>query len=331
MLPQFSHKTILICPLNWGLGHAARMVPVVKYYLYSGNRVILAADGNALNFLKHYFPDLEHILLPDVKIKYRKNIVLGIIFSLPEFFKQVKKENKCLTEIIKHKQIDVVISDNRYGLYSKDAECYIVTHQLNIPIPVLGMIANKIIHHYVQKFKQCLVPDVKDVNSLSGKLSRINNKRIHAIYVGILSRFSGPLKFNIERSVDILFLISGPEPQRTEFEKIACKIAERLNKKIVIVRGIVNNEPVFESHNLCLYNHLTDKVLQQILSDAKLVVSRSGYSSLMDYEVLNMQNVLLVPTPGQPEQLYLAKYLYQKGKYNFVYQHKLYNYFCPTE
>lgn len=329
MLPEIRNKRVLICPLNWGLGHATRCVPLVKHYLGLGNTILLAADGNAMSYLKKYFPKLEHIVLPDVNIKYNKNMVLGIMFMLPKLLIQINKENKLLSKTIKDKHIDVVFSDNRYGLYNTETDCYIITHQLNIQVPIFGVIANRIIRKYVKKFNRCLIPDMQGENSLTGKLSQTGKYNVNISYIGFLSRFNKPLQVLPDKNIDLLFILSGPEPHRSKFEKIAKDIAHSKKYNVVIVRGITTIDYKYESEHLCLYNHLNDDELLNKFASSKLIISRSGYSSIMDYEILKISNVLLVPTPNQPEQEYLAEYLSEKNKFKFIEQHNLYHYFCP--
>lgn len=173
MLP----KKILICPLNWGLGHATRCVPVINSFLKQGAEVFLASDGVALEFLKKEFPLLTVFQLPEYNVQYQQsgNMTIGILLQSPKIFMAISKERKAIEKIIQENNIDVVVSDNRYGCYSKKIKSVFITHQLFIQTPValgfLKPLINYINNHYIKKYSAVWVPDVASENNLSGKLS----------------------------------------------------------------------------------------------------------------------------------------------------------------
>ena len=314
-------KNILICPLDWGLGHATRCVPVIQEFLNSGVNVIIAADKRPLAFLKKEFPSLTFITFQGYEITYPEKGIMAVkmLFSLPRIFRGIRRERKFLQKIITEYNIDVVISDNRYGLWNKSVKCVFITHQLTVRISgwlkfleYLTTILNK---HFIKKYDECWVPDLQGRNNLSGELSA-KHKEFHNVhFVGLLSRFRNYQEINSDHNIkyDIIFILSGPEPQRTVFENI---IFEQLKKnnhfKAIIVRGITESTEERQlSENIRIINHLETDKLAQAISESALVICRPGYSSIMDLVTLG-KNAVFVPTPGQTEQEYLSKYFRSK-------------------
>ncbi len=309
-------KNILVCPLDWGLGHATRCVPVIQEFLNLGVNVIIAADKRPLAFLKKEFPALTFITFPGYDITYPEKGIMAVkmLFSLPRIFRGIRKEKKFLQKIITEYNIDVVISDNRYGLWNKSVKCIFITHQLSVQIPgwlkFFEYFAMQLNKHYIKKYDECWVPDLQGRNNLSGELSA-KHKDFHNVYfIGLLSRFRNYRnKFNDNKiKYDIIFILSGPEPQRTVFENIVLEQLKKNNHlKAIIVRGITEStEEKYINENIKIVNHLkTDQLAQAILESA-LVICRPGYSSIMDLITLG-RNAVFVPTPGQTEQEYLSK------------------------
>lgn len=306
----------MVCPLDWGLGHAARCVPIINALTDLGHEVIIAADKAPLGFLKNTFPNLQSISLPGYIIRYTSNRYLSfkMFLQLPGFLKSIKKEHQLLQTIIDEHQIDLVISDNRYGLWTKKIPTVFITHQLFIQAPFGKRWLNKINHLFIQKFNECWVPDNEKPANLSGKLA--HTKKLHAFpthFIGSLSRFSGK-SISTTQKYDAIVIVSGPEPQRTVFENLVAKQAEKTALKIVLVRGLPleNKVPTYlKSANIEVYNHLTTTLFLEKIAQSDLVISRAGYSTIMDLAVLG-EKAVLVPTPGQTEQEYLAKYHFEK-------------------
>lgn len=305
-----SKKRILVAPLDWGLGHASRCVPIAKALEKEGCEVVFAASGRPLELLIQEFPKNDFIKLEGYNISYPKNgqMALSMLSQLFKIWKGIRQEHKQLQQIIDDYNIDGVISDNRYGLYSKKVPCVFVTHQLQIQSHIFSESLQKINFKYIQKFDECWVPD-SNTHSLSGQLSNANNTPFKCRYVGALSRFK---KLRKTEDLDILAIVSGPEPQRTMFEELLKKqlIASKLKAVLVLGKTEENNEE--EIGNLKVVSHLNAKSLNQQMVNANVVISRSGYSTVMDIAKLN-KKAIFVPTPGQTEQLYLAKYFYDKN------------------
>ena len=315
-----SKKRILVAPLDWGLGHASRCVPIAKNLKKEGCEVVFAASGRPLELLIQEFPKNDFIKLEGYNISYPKNgqMALSMLSQLFKIWKGIRQEHNQLQQIIDDYNIDAVISDNRYGLYSQKAPCVFVTHQLQIQSPIFSESLQKINFKYIQKFDECWVPDDRN-HSLSGQLSTANNSPFKCQYIGALSRFESLEK---TEDLDVLAIVSGPEPQRSMFEELLKKqlIASKL--KAVLVLGKTEENKEEEIGNLKVVSHLNAKSLNQQMANANVVISRSGYSTVMDIAKLH-KKAIFVPTPGQTEQLYLAKYFYDKNMAFATHQHEL--------
>lgn len=318
MLTPNPNKKILIAPLDWGLGHATRCIPIIRKYLQEGAEVLVAADGLPARLLREEFPSITLLRLKGYRIRYAKgeNMVWQIVKSLPKIVWRVAREHFWLKKVIKDYNINLVISDNRYGLFNRHIHCIFITHQLHIQTPVFYSIINAINHFFISKYNECLVPDFEDDRlSLAGKLSRIPCQLINSRYIGPLSRFeAGNMSSNHSKNIDVLFLLSGPEPQRGILEQLILSQAPRLkNKKCLVVTGTLQSiDNAFMLGDMQAYSHLSTKLLREAILSAALVVSRPGYSTIMDLYTLN-KKALFIPTPGQTEQEYLARYLKDKG------------------
>lgn len=315
-----SKKRILVAPLDWGLGHASRCVPIAKALEKVGYEVVFATSGRPLELLIQEFPKNDFIKLEGYNISYPKNgqMALSMLSQLFKIWKGIRQEHKQLQQIIDDYNIDGVISDNRYGLYSKKVPCVFVTHQLQIQSPIFSESLQKINFKYIQKFDECWVPD-SDTHQLSGQLSKANNSPFKCQYIGTLSRFE---ELEKTEDLDVLAVVSGPEPQRSMFEELLKKqlIASKL--KAVLVLGKTEENKEEEIGNLKVVSHLNAKSLNQQMVNADVVISRSGYSTVMDIAKLH-KKAIFVPTPGQTEQLYLAKYFYDKNRAFAMHQKEL--------
>lgn len=321
-MEKINKKTILIAPLDWGLGHTTRCIAIIKTLQQQNYFVIVAATPKQQIVLQQEFANLQYIDLFGYNIKYSKNstfLAAKIVAQIPKIVKCIYKEHKWLNQLLQQQKIDIVISDNRYGLYNKNVHCIFMTHQLEIQTgnSFLNRIAQKINYHFINKYNMCWVPDINSKNNIAGVLSAptvVPKTTTH--YVGVLSRFDKNTTTNIE--YDICIMLSGVEPQRTILEN---KIVEQLhnfnNKKILLLRGLPNVATQLKIENIVVKNHLQGKELQQAINSSQLIIARSGYTTIM--EILALQKPLIViPTPKQTEQEYLAKYLNNK-KYCLAY------------
>lgn len=304
---------VLVCPLNWGLGHATRCVPLIRKHLNDGNKVVIAADGIALAFFRAEFPALNTIILPSYKIEYSKGKtqVWAMLRSLPAIISTIIKEHFWLKKLLKTEHFDLVISDNRFGLWTDQTECIYITHQLMVKMPKPLKWLEKPIWRFhgffISKYNQCLIPDFAGRENLSGDLSHKYPLPGNARFIGPLSRFSDIKVEKSNKIFEIVTIISGPEPQRTIFEQQIISKYENNEQKTLIVCGLPQNSTsAITKKNLTIVPHLRDKELAGYLVTAEKIISRSGYSTIMDLHALNcLHKAEFIPTPGQTEQEYL--------------------------
>jgi UDP-N-acetylglucosamine transferase subunit ALG13 len=317
-MPQ--KKRILICPLDWGLGHATRCIPVIQLLLQKNADVLIAGSGRSLALLKKEFPNLIAIDLPGYDIQYTNgSLALKIFFSTPKIFKAINREHEELEKIIGEKKIDLVISDNRFGLWNKQVKTIFITHQLYIKAPIGERLLYRINRYYIHKFTECWIPDVSGSANLSGDLSHPYPMPGNAFFIGTLSRFrSMPSSiinstFPLKKVYDVLVILSGPEPQRSIFEQIILDQASRIPLNFLIVRGVTEVPQTMQTkNNLDIISHLTAAEMKEAILSSSIIVSRSGYSTIMDLAVLK-KKAIFVPTPGQTEQEYLAQRCMKAG------------------
>ncbi len=326
---QSLKKRILIAPLDWGLGHATRCIPVIRNYQRQGYEVILASAGRALIYLKDYFPELIILEKPAYNIQYSDQLPLfiSILFQIPSFLNAISREHKWLKKVIHEFKIDEVISDNCYGLWNKNIHSTIITHQLNIKCPKLFKFAepivNRRIQSYINKFDDCHVPDLEGDFNYAGELSHPKTTLMNVSYIGLLSRFSERQKTTGTMGYDLLVLLSGPEPHRTALENKIEKIILGKSIRACIIRGLPGEKAVKpDSENIRWLNNASDEQIVTYLKNSNKIICRAGYSTIMDLVVLNV-GAILIPTPGQTEQEYLAIHNKDKKKFRFINQHKL--------
>ncbi len=316
---KISGKTrVLLAPLDWGLGHATRCIPIIRELQNNGCEVFVAGEGMQQVLLQQEFPGLSFLPLQGYRAKYastKAGLLWQIFLQSFKFLRIIKKENVWLSKYLEKYAFDAVISDNRYGLYSDKIPCVFITHQLSIKSP-FGRWSEKLLqksnYKYISRFAACWVPD-EEMHGLAGELSHPEKiPQVPLAYLGLLSRFNQQEKadtINKPEKEQVLILLSGPEPQRTIFEN---KIVEQLtgcNDDIVVVRGLPGHASVIPSGDrIRFYNHLPADELANEMKKATFIISRSGYSTVMDIAALQKKSIL-VPTPGQTEQEYLASYL----------------------
>lgn len=309
-------KRILVCVLNWGLGHAARCVPVIEHLTEAGFEVFIGSDGAALTFLKREFATLTLFELPGYNISYpaNGNMAFSMLLQSPKIISTIKKETEVVEKFIEKNEISFIISDNRYGCYSEKIKSVFITHQLTIQAPAgAQFIINKINSSFLKKFKEIWVPDVEGENNLSGDLSH-KHKFKNVYYTGSLSRFNNcPIGIEKNFLFKFMILLSGPEPQRSILEKELLKEAEKISEPVLFVRGLIEEKEQlnFSSANITFKSFLKGDELTEAFAETEIVVCRSGYSTIMDLAALNKKAVL-IPTPGQTEQEYLADYFQEK-------------------
>lgn len=326
---------ILVTPLYWGLGHATRCVPIIKELLAHGVEVYIASDGDALQLLKEEFPQCQHFTLPAYNIHYKsQNMIWNLAKQSIKILTTIRNERLKIMNIVETYKINLLITDNRFGAYSAKIPCIFMTHQLHIRVPnaFLNPLIKQFNYTIIKKYAACWVPDLANKKfNLSGELSHPTSPFKNVQYIGALSRLNlltektlkekiAELPFqNIfyEKGTMVLLLLSGPEPQRSYFENELIAQAKQIKDKLfVLVRGIVQgNENAWQPLEEHIYacNYLQSENLSAIIQASDYLVSRSGYSTVMDYFHLQRKNMIFIPTPGQTEQEYLAESLAEKN------------------
>lgn len=311
-------KKLLVAPLDWGLGHATRCVPVIRDLLNNRCEVWLAGEESQEKLLREEFPSLPFLPLKGYRIKYAKTGLTGkILLQVPSILGSIKEENKWLKEQVTKYGFEAVISDNRYGLYHENIFSVFITHQLLIKSS-LGKWSERILqqwnYKFINRFNECWVPDKEGENNLAGELSHpARLPKVPVKYIGALSRFSSFSPLGDGSIKDhLLIILSGPEPQRTILENEVVDQIVNYPATATIVRGLPGERNIIPSTNtIHFYNHLSSEELNREAMKADFIISRSGYSTIMDIAVLQKKSIL-IPTPGQTEQEYLADHLMKK-------------------
>ena len=365
LIPNFSR--VLVAPLNWGLGHATRCVPIIRELIEQGHEVVIAADGYPLRFLRREFPHLEWVEFEGLKVRYAdgQSQVRAMLRQLPGFVRGIWREHKELKRIVKAYEIDVVVSDNRFGLWCKGVHSVYMTHQLMVKMPRglkwMEWGVWRLHRWFIKHYDECWVPDVEGEGNLSGDLSHKYPLLKNTKFIGVLSRFSREKvewedvrveaeALDLGERYDVVAVLSGPEPHRTNLERqvidYRLQIADNSQRSTVnsqqaltpsgqalvplkqgdnkivdvqfsfliphssflIVQGLPADDLRLAEHRdgVDYIPHLPTGLLQWYMQEAKEIVCRSGYSSIMDLHTIG-RKAHLIPTPGQTEQIYLAE------------------------
>ena len=322
-----NNRRILISPLDWGLGHASRIIPIINRYIELGDNVIIAGSGLSLKLLKKQFPTLHSIEIPSFKMRYSSgnSQVWAVVKAFPKLIFYSIKEHQVLKRIVKEENIDFIVSDNRFGLFHNTTPSAYITHQLLIKLPKgwtwLEPFVAFVHRCIINRFTECWVPDFENKEkSLAGELSHPNKMPRNVKYIGTLSRFQLGVRSEElgVRSEELgvrnlaLAILSGAEPQRTMFEEeLLTSLQDNPHENIILVQGKIEvQQKITKVGKVTVYNYMSAEELQKNILKADKIICRSGYSSIMDlYALGKLQNATLIPTPGQTEQEYLAEYI----------------------
>jgi hypothetical protein len=317
--PGENKPIVLVAPLDWGLGHATRCIPIINHLLNFGCEVIIATGGKQKVLLQQEFRNIRYVPLAGYRIRYsnkRWKTIVGIFLQVPKILLAIRREKKWLRGFIRRTKVHAVISDNRYGLTSSRIPSIFITHQLLIKTAAGGLAEStlqRLNYRFIQKFTACWVPDFEGPNNLAGDLSHPPVlPRLPLKYLGALTRF----KFKEETGTtnELLIILSGPEPQRSIFEAMLMVDLQSTHSSAVLVRGLPGETRPLENSNekLVIHNHLPGEMLLEVIQSSRIVIGRPGYSSVMD--MMGLEKLFIfVPTPGQPEQEYLGNFLASKN------------------
>lgn len=313
-------KNILVAPLNWGLGHATRCIPIIRELEKHGFTPIIASDGVALLMLQKEFPHLQSVTLPSYEIEYAKDgadFKWQLIKNSPKMILAIFEEKKLVKNLVTKFNLKGIISDNRLGVYSKKIPSVFITHQLNVLSGKTTWISSKLHQHFIKKFTECWIPDIQESPNLTGKLGHLENSTLNLKYLGPLSRLEKkvlPIKY------DLMIILSGPEPQRTMLEEKLLEEIQHYKGNVVFIKGVIDDEQKKEViKNVTYYNYMTSSALEKTFNESEIVLCRSGYTTVMDLAKLN-KKAFFIPTPGQFEQEYLAKRYKRNGIAPFAKQ-----------
>jgi uncharacterized protein (TIGR00661 family) len=318
---------ILYSLCSWGLGHATRALPVIRRFINDSHDVVIYTSGRSLSLLKSELKDNARFISSTAypsPFSDKIGFAFRFVKTAPAIIKIIKEENLEISKIIRDDKIDIILSDSRFGSYSHNIPSFLIFHQLRFIAPFRFLpaeIVTEYYNHYLQdNFIKIIVPDYKD-NSLSGDLS--HNLRFFkpdkVEYIGILSDFE---YLDVDETIDYLFSLSGPEPTRTILEEKVFAQLKYLKGKIAVALGKPGKFTKEVIGDTVIYSYLEKKRRDELMNRAKIVISRSGYTTIMDVAEIN-KKALFIPTPGQTEQIYLANYLKSTGKFYSKSQRKL--------
>ena len=304
-----SSQKILVAPLNWGLGHATRCIPIIKALQKDGFEVLIGGDGSSLELLKIEFPNTPTVSLPSYHIKYprkKKYFKTKLLLRSPKIVKAIKAEQKLIEKLVDQYQITGIISDNRLGLYTDKVPSVFLTHQLQVLSGNTTALTTYLHHRFIKHFDECWVPDFEGAINLSGQLGHPKNSDRKVKYIGPISRLK---KQNLPIKYDAMVLLSGPEPQRSLLEKILLHRLKMFHGRILFVQGLIEEEQQWiRKESMTMVNFLTTSELETAMNESAFVIARSGYTTIMDLAALG-KKAFFIPTPGQSEQEYLAQRL----------------------
>ena len=310
---------ILIAPLNWGLGHATRCIPLVRQYLERGDEVVLGGDGESLLLLQRHFPQLRVIQLPSLELRYAANDQQRGFYlrAIPALLRFTIADHYYLRQQLAIEHFDLIISDNRFGLFTRQTRCVYITHQLYVRLPrrlrIFQPLARAIHACVFKRYHEVWVPDfANSENSLAGELCHGGCFDTYVKYIGPLSRFTSsegtPKELRRNSEYSVVAILSGLEPQRSIFEQAILERYANTPDKVLIVRGkVAEAQTKISRNNITMVASLSDQALLEVMEQATTIIARSGYSTIMDLAVLGLlHKAELHPTPGQSEQEYLA-------------------------
>jgi UDP:flavonoid glycosyltransferase YjiC (YdhE family) len=307
-------KNILVAPLNWGLGHATRCIPIIRELEKNGFTPILASDGAALQILQKEFPHLLALTLPSYGIEYAKNganFKWKLISNSPKMINALFSEKKLVKQWITQYNLNGIISDNRLGVSSTEIPSVYITHQLNVLSGKTTWISSKLHQNFIKNFAECWIPDNEKPPNLTGRLGHLKSTKLKLTYIGPLSRLE---KKELPIKYDLMVILSGPEPQRTYLEQKLKKEISLFEGKVIFIKGVIETEQKVEKEGtVTYYNFMTSTEVETAYNESEMVLCRSGYTTIMDLAKLG-KTAFFIPTPGQFEQEYLAKRL-KKNKF----------------
>ncbi len=308
-----ARKRVAFAVGHWGLGHATRDLPLIHGLLAEGAEVIALCDGPSLNVLQRELAGICEVLrLPGAPIPIARTptrFYTRYTMLLPAMWRSKEAQHREIERLVQTRHIDLVVSDNRYGCYSRQAPSYMLTHGVRFIPPFGNWWLDPSLEYFnyraFRPFAKVLVPDFA-TDSLSGRLSHdlrfLSPDRL--AYIGPLSSIR---RRPAEADLDYVISISGPEPMREILERRLLEQVPRLPGRGVMALGRPGEESPGQRGGCKVYAYLDRAAQEEMLNRARVVISRSGYTTLMELAEVG-KRALLIPTPGQTEQEYLGQY-----------------------
>jgi uncharacterized protein (TIGR00661 family) len=300
--------TVLYSVLDWGLGHATRSIPLIQAFLKEGHTIILAGEGRSALLLKKEFPQCQFESLQGFKVNYpEKGMAFWALRNFPAMLKALVHEKKQTAALVKKYEPDLIISDHRYGFYHPEVHSIFIAHQLRIRAGVLSPLVFHLQNLLIKNFNAVWIPDYEVAPGLSGELAHHPSvkKTFSVAFTGPLSRLQSVLSVTPDRKHDILILLSGPEPQRTILENICITQLKNSGKQVLLIQGKPESDEISIKGNITIQAGVSPESLKGLLETTPILICRPGYSTIMDLDATG-RNAILIPTPGQTEQEYLA-------------------------
>jgi UDP-N-acetylglucosamine transferase subunit ALG13 len=325
-------RKVLYRVLSWGLGHATRSLPVIRHLAGQGHRVTVSSCDRALQLLRselgpicdyHEFPGLDSSWGRDHHWVF---LLPGAPAHIAAFRRAVTLEQRAVENEVAKNGYDLLVSDHCYGAHCDGVPSFFLGHHLR-PFwfwraPMLQRLNERLLATYLNRFDGILVPDYPG-SPLSGALSSgftaIDPSKV--TYLGILSSYC---RLDCERDIDYLVIVSGHEPQRTSFERLIRRQIQRLEGRVVVLLGTPERAGERETAANVEYRYFEPAAARnELLNRARFVISRPGYTTLMDSIELDVPHALFVPTPNQTEQEYLSDYHGRQGNFHSVPQRRM--------
>lgn len=312
---MFHGARILVTPLDWGLGHSTRCIPIIQRLLELDAVPIIGADNGPLALLRGEFPELEHVRIPGVNIRYSagRNQLWSMARQFPAMLRSVHAERALFDRIRQDLRLDAVISDQRFGIRSAELPSVIITHQVFPFTPIAQGALRKVNLRHIARFDRCWIMDEASAPGLAGELSHGKQVPANARYIGTLSRMSANGSVST-KGFRVVAVISGPEPQRTLLDQLLSEQLQRVPGKHLLVCGLPANTGTETIGDLTKVPHMNATELAAHMAASEFIVSRSGYTTLMDLVALG-RTALVIPTPGQAEQEYLGELHARTGRF----------------
>ena len=312
-------QKICIAPLDWGLGHATRCIQLAKALMQLDYQIYIASEGYHEVILREALPSATFLPLAGYRIQYSKNgkwFLLKMMAQIPKILFSIYYERNWLRKMQKQFQFDIIISDNRFGFHHKNIPSIFITHQLNIQTgsSFTNALVRWLQYKYIHKFNSLWIPDIEGKVNYAGILSNpVVKPTMPTWYMGALSRLSTSEEKTNYDSIQFLGIVSGPEPQRTLFENTLWMQGNTGDVPFAVVAGrpVGNNEPSVSNKGK-LYPHANGASLAALIESAEYIIFRGGYTSLMEL-IPFQKKLILIPTPGQTEQEYLASWWEANG------------------